>query len=391
MSQRAERIAINIGSGHLPGLDLVVAGAAAAATGLGWEIVGIRDGYDGLLFPGRYPAGGTVKLGPEIMDSAGHGGSVIGAAARTDPFRVRTIDGDNQIEEIDRSDDLLEALRGAGIDAVISLVGGSAVTGLHALSVAFKLHRKGLRTVCVPKSVENEIACVPQAFGYNSVLSHTAETLERVRTAAQDVNRLAVVEVPGQHAGWLALQAGISALADAVLLPEIPYDLDKVAEVIAGHERAGRRPALVIVSEGARPVASAAASAADADGLRTSLAPNADPEFGEGEHVIDRSGAAAKSVALALQRLTGRDVLPLSLGHLVRGGVPTVVDRQLGLAYGAGAVRALQAGEDGVLITFEPPNLRSIPLREALNRVRTVQPASELIHIARALCIAFGD
>src|SRR5512142_1403087 len=118
MSQSAQRIAINIGSGYLPGLDLVVAGAASAANGLGWEIVGIRDGYDGLLFPGRYPAGGTVKLGPEIMDSSGHGRSVIGGAARTDPFRVRTIDSDNRIEEIDRSDDLLEALRADGIDAV---------------------------------------------------------------------------------------------------------------------------------------------------------------------------------------------------------------------------------------------------------------------------------
>ena len=214
-----QRIAINIGSGYLPGLDLVVAGAALAANGIGWEIVGIRDGYDGLLYPERYPEGGVVVLRSRVADTAGRGGSLIGTAARTDPFRVRAIDGENQIEEVDRSDELLEALRTVGIDAVISLVGGSAVTGLHALSVAFKLHRKGLRTVCVPKSVENEIAGVPQPFGYNSVLSHTAETLERIRTGAQDIGRLAVVEVPGQHAGWLALQSGISALADAVLLP----------------------------------------------------------------------------------------------------------------------------------------------------------------------------
>jgi 6-phosphofructokinase len=391
MNQRVNRIAINIGSGHLPGLDLVVAGAAAAANGLGWEIVGIRDGYDGLLYPERYPDGGVVVLRPGIADTAGRGGSLIGTAARTDPFRVRTITPENQVDEVDRSDDVLEALRAAGIDAVISVVGGSAVTGLHALSVAFKLHRKGLRTVCVPKSVENEIAGVPQPFGYNSVLSHTAETLERIRTGAQDIGRLAVVEVPGQHAGWLALQSGISALADAVLLPEIPYDPAKIADAITGHERAGRRPALIVVAEGARPAASIAPPAGDAGGLRASLTPNADPDFGEGEHVIDRAGAAAKSVALVLQRLTGRDVLDFSLGHLVRGGAPTVVDRQLGLAYGAGAVRALHAGENGVLITFESPHLKSLPLRETLNRIRTVPPASELIEIARALGIAFGD
>ena len=274
---------------------------------------------------------------------------------------------------------------------MISLVGGSAITGLHALSVAFKLHRKGLRTICVPKSVENEIASVSQAFGYNSVLSHTTETLEQIRTGAHDIGRLAVVEVPGQHAGWLALQSGMAALADAVLLPEIPYDPAKVANALAAHEAAGRRPALIVVAEGARPVASIAPPAGDAGGLRASLTPNADPAFGEGEHVIDRTGATAKSVALALQRLTHREVLPFSLGHLVRGGAPTVLDRQLGLAYGAGAVRALQAGEDGVLISFDSPHLKSLPLRETLDRIRSVPPDSELIEIARALGIAFGD
>ncbi len=389
MPAQPRRIAINIGSGYVPGLDAVVAGAVLAAKQLGWDVVGIRDGYDGLLFPDRYPAGGVVNLDGRAVDVIGRGGSLIGTAARTDPFRVRTVDAERQVEEVDRSDELLAAVRAAGIDAVISIVGGSPITGLHALSVAFKLQRKGLRTVCIPKSVENDIASVPQPFGYNSVLSHTADTLERIRTAAQDVGRLAVVEVPGQHAGWLALQSGMAALADAVLIPEFPYDLARVAEALAAHEREGRRPALVVVAEGARPAVSAPAT--EADPLRSSLTPNADPELGAGEHVIDRTGAASKSVALGLQRLTDRDVLPLALGHLVRGGAPTAADRQLGLAYGAGAVRALQAGENGVMVTFQAPDLKSIPLAESLNRVRTLPSSSELIQIARALGIAFGD
>jgi 6-phosphofructokinase 1 len=389
MPAQPRRIAINIGSGYVPGLDAVVAGAVLAAKQLGWDVVGIRDGYDGLLFPDRYPAGGVVNLDGRAVDVIGRGGSLIGTAARTDPFRVRTVDAERQVEEVDRSDELLAAVRAAGIDAVISIVGGSPITGLHALSVAFKLQRKGLRTVCIPKSVENDIASVPQPFGYNSVLSHTADTLERIRTAAQDVGRLAVVEVPGQHAGWLALQSGMAALADAVLIPEFPYDLARLAEALAAHEREGRRPALVVVAEGARPAVSAPAT--EADPLRSSLTPNADPELGAGEHVIDRTGAASKSVALSLQRLTDRDVLPLALGHLVRGGAPTAADRQLGLAYGAGAVRALQAGENGVMVTFQAPDLKSIPLAESLNRVRTLPSSSELIQIARALGIAFGD
>jgi 6-phosphofructokinase 1 len=391
MTASAQRIAINIGSGYVPGLDVVVAGATLAANELGVELVGIRDGYDGLLYPERYPDGGTVSLRPQIVEADGHGGSLLGTAARTDPFNVRRVNDENHVEEVDRSGDVLEALQAAGIDGVISLVGGSTVTGLHALSVAFKLHRQGLRTVCVPKSVENEISSVPQAFGYNSVLSHTAETLERIRAAALDVGRLAVVEVPGQHSGWLALQSGLAAVADAILLPEIPYDLSKVADTLARHEEAGRRPALVVIAEGARPATRPTAAGPDTDGMQASLTPNADPELGEGEHTIDRAGAAAQAVGVALQRLTNRDILPLSLGDLVRGGLPTAVDRQLGLAYGAGAVRALHGGEDGVIVMFDAPDLKTIPMVDALKRIRTVPADSELMQIARGLGIAFGD
>ena len=391
MNPDTPRIAINIGSGHLPGLDLVVAGAVLAASDIGWEIVGIRDGYDGLLYPERYRDRGLVNLRPGMVDTAGRGGSFIGTAARTDPFHVRTINDDTQVEETDRSDEVLNSLHTAGIEAVISLVGGSALTGLYALSVALKLHRKGLRTVCVPKSVENEIASVPQAYGYNSVLSQTAETIERIRIGTQDGGRLAVVEVPGQHAGWLALQSGIAAHANAVLLPEIPYDLARVASALAAQEHAGRSVALIVVAEGARPKSNEIASATDTGGLRASLTPNADSSFGEGAHVIDRAGAAAESVALGLQRLTERDVLPFALGHLVRGGAPTVVDRQLGLAYGAGAVMALRSGADGVLISYQPPEVKTVPLAESIGRIRTVPVEGEMMQIARALGIAFGD
>ena len=388
MTSTKPRLAINIGSGLLPGLDLVLAGAALAADHIGIDLIGIRDGYDGLLFPERYPAGGLLRLGPSFAETAGNGGSGIGTAARTDPFSVRMVTGDNDAEEVDRSDALLAALKAAGIDAVISLVGGSAITGLHAASVALKLHRKGLRTVCIPKSAENEIAGVPQPFGYNSVLDQTAETLRSIAVGARDIDRLAVVEVPGQHAGWLALQSGMAAMADAVLLPEIPFNLETVACALVRRQHAGRRPALVVVAEGVR--LPAAAPAAEG-GLRASLTPNADPEFGEGAHVMDRSGAAAAAVAGALQRLTDRNVIPFAPGHLVRCGPPTVFDRQLGLAYGAAAVRALVAGEDGVMITYQPPTIATVPLRETLSRVRTVPADSDLMRTARALGIVFGD
>ena len=352
MATGIQRIAINSGGGYVPGLNAVVTGAVLAADKLGWEVVGIRDGYDGLLVGDNYPDGGIIKLTPQAVEGLGaSNGSILGTAARNDPFRMRMINADNLVEEVDRSEDLLKKIRAEKFDAVISIVGGSALTGAHALSVAFKLSGKGLRTICVPKSVENDVAATALSFGYNSALSYTTETLERVRTVARDVHRITVVEVLGHQAGWLALQSGMAVCADAVLIPEIPYDLRKVAAQLREKGKSGRKPSLVVVAEGAHSKNGVELSGDDvakserSHALRKSLSPLSDPRFGEGAQVIDRSGLAAESVAIKLQRLTDHETFPLVLGQLIRGGAPTAVDRQLGLGYGAGAVRALHDGK----------------------------------------------
>jgi ATP-dependent phosphofructokinase / diphosphate-dependent phosphofructokinase len=304
---------------------------------------------------------------------------------------VRRIDGNGYIGEADRSDDLLAALRQRGIDAVISIVGGSALTGQHALAVALKLARKGLKTVCVPKSVENDIAPTALSFGFNTALSHATETLDRIRAAARDVRRLAIVEVPGHETGWLALQAGIAARADVVLIPEIPYDLGSVADSIAESEKSGRTPSLVVAAEGVRARTAPAAGTAVLSPMQKSLSPLADISLGDGARVIEQSGAVAHDLALQLQRLTDLETMPLALGLLVRGGSPTAVDRQLGLGYGAAAVEALCDGQASVMVAFQPPDLNFLPLAEAINKVRTVPPNNEFVRIARALGICLGD
>jgi ATP-dependent phosphofructokinase / diphosphate-dependent phosphofructokinase len=385
-------IAMNCGGGYVPGLNGVVIGAALAARELGWEVAGIHDGYDGLLFPQTYPDGGVIRFNTRMIDGLDAAGSVLGTGARNDPFRVRQVSEEGYVGEIDRSDDLLGAVRAEGIDAVISVVGGSALTGQHALSVAHKLSRKGLKTVCIPKSIENDVAVTAASFGFNSALSYATETLDRIRAAARDVRRLAVVEVPGHEAGWLALQSGIAALADVVLIPEIPYDLHAVADRLRERDAAGRRPSLVVAAEGAQAKHGAEPpEAAPADPRRKSLSPLSDPRFGEGAHVIERSGALAHSLALSLQRLTDMETMPFSLGQLVRGGAPTAVDRQLGLGYGAAAVQALSEGRAGVMIAFQPPDLEFVKLGEAINKIRTVPAESEFVRIGRALGVCLGE
>ena len=222
------RIAINVGAGYVPGINAVIKGVALAAGKLGWETVGIRDGFDGLLYPDRYPDRGLMPLNPELIDNLDPTASgLLGQAARVDPFHVRRVDADDMIEEVDVSGDVLHRLQSEAIDALISVVGG------RGMSIFYKLHRKGLNSVCVPRSIENDIAATAVSFGFNTALSFTVEMLDRARQAAQSARKIAVVEVQGEQAGWLALQAGIAAGADAVLIPEIPCDLKTVASRLA--------------------------------------------------------------------------------------------------------------------------------------------------------------
>lgn len=386
MKPATKRIGINIGGGYVAGINAIIAGTVLAGHELGWEVMGVRDGFDGLLFPDRYPDGGVPHLTPNIAENLCMGCSaLLGNATRTDPFRVRQVNAENMVEEVDRSGELIARIAAANLDAIVSIVGP------QAMSIPFRLHRQGLRTVCVPTSVENDVAATHLSFGFNSALSFAVDMLERVRQAAQSARKTGVVEVLGEHAGWLALQAGIAVCADAVLIPEVPYDLHKVAARLTQRIKAGRTSGLVVVAEGAAPRegCQSPTEAAPAESLKAFLSPGATGQAGL--NVIERSGHAAQAVALQLQRLTDQVSYPLVLGPLVKGGLPTAVDRQLGLAYGAGAVRALEADLSGVMVAFQPPDLKFVPLAEAINRVRTVPANSVFIQVARSLGIALGD
>ena len=377
------RIAINVGAGYVPGMNAVIMGAALAAGKLGWEMVGIRDGFDGLLHPERYPNGGLLTLDPQLienLDPAGAG--VLGQSPRVDPFHVRQVNEDGLVEEVDMSDQVLQGLRAEKIDGLISVVGG------RGLSILYKLHLKGLNAVCVPRSIENDIAATPASFGFSTALSFTIEMLDRVRQAAQAARKVAVVEVLGERAGWLALQAGIAVRADAVLIPEIPCDLRMVASRLKDRITTSRPYGLVVVAEGAKFGGSERGQTGPENPLKATLSPLATGE--EGEHVIQRSGHAAESVATRLQLLIAEETYPLVLGPWVRGGAPSVVDRQLGLVYGAGAVKALQSGQNGVLVAFVPPELKFVPLAAAINKIRTVPVQSEFVQIAQSLGIFVG-
>jgi 6-phosphofructokinase len=376
------RIAIMMGAGFVPGMNAVVMGAALAAGKMGWELVGIRDGFSGILHPDNYPDGGLVTLSPQLvvnLDLAG--GGVLGQSARIDPFQVRNVNKDGMVEEVDMSDELLRKLKAEKIDALISVVGGQGLT------ILYKLHRKGLNTACIPRSIDNDIASTSVSFGFNSALTLTIKMLDRARQAAQETRKIAVVEVQGAQTGWIALQAGIAACADAVLIPEIPVDLKNVAARLK-EKISPRRPyGLVVVAEGAKFIKKIQKKET-APSLKDSLSPLATGEASE--YVINPAGKAAETVATELQLLIAEETYPMVVGPWVRGGTPSAVDRQLGMAYGAGALQALEVGKNGIMVAFVPPEIKFVPLSEAINKVRTVPADSEFVKIAQSLGICLG-
>jgi 6-phosphofructokinase 1 len=371
-----------MGAGFVPGMNAVVMGAALAAGKMGWELVGIRDGFSGILHPDNYPDGGLVTLSPQLvvnLDLAG--GGVLGQSARINPFQVRNVNKDGMVEEVDMSDELLRKLKAEKIDALISVVGGQGLT------ILYKLHRKGLNTACIPRSIDNDIASTSVSFGFNSALTLTIEMLDRARQAAQATRKIAVVEVQGAQTGWIALQAGIAACADAVLIPEIPVDLKNVAARLK-EKISPRRPyGLVVVAEGAKFIKKIQKKET-APSLKDSLSPLATGEASE--YVINPAGKAAETVATELQLLIAEETYPMVVGPWVRGGTPSAVDRQLGMAYGAGALQALEVGKNGVMVAFVPPEIKFVPLSEAINKVRTVPADSEFVKIAQSLGICLG-
>jgi 6-phosphofructokinase 1 len=368
MTVDIKRIAINTGGGDAPGLNAVIHAAVYAARAIGWEIFGIREGYDGLLDPQNYPDGGLVQLTRSTVRHIAHlGGTILGTTNRGNPFKHVVTQPDGTTRELDRSTAVLEAFGNNRLDALI------AVGGDGSLIIANQLFEQGLRVVGVPKTIDNDLDATLVTFGLDSAVSFATECIDRLHATAQAHRRLIVVEVMGRYAGWIALNCGIAGRSDAILIPEIPYDIHKVAAHLKQKIGGRRSYAIVVAAEGAKPIGGDVTVKAR--------------EAGRAE----RLGGVGERVAEQLQQLTGMESRAVVLGHLLRGGSPTSMDRNLGLMFGAAAVRALADGQNGVMVALNPPRIDYVPLKQAVAKMKTVPPNSNGIVTARALEISFGD
>jgi len=364
-----KKIAINTGGGDAPGLNAVIRAVTITALNKGWEIVGIRDGYNGIFLPEKYPNGtGLMKLTYEKVENiTGQGGTILGTTNRGNPLRYPMKDTSGNVVEIDRSDEILDAFRRNNIDALI------AIGGDGSLSIADVFAKKGLRVIGVPKTIDNDLDKTVVSFGLDTALGFATESLDRLHTTAQSHGRIMVVEVMGRYAGWIALNSGISGSADVILIPEVPYDINIVSDYLNNVVSKRKNYAIIVIAEGAKPL-----------GGEVSVL---EKEAGKSE----RLGGAAERFAKNLEALTTKEIRTVILGHLLRGGSPTTFDRLLALRFGAAAVRALADGQSGIMVALDPPAVRYVPLEQAVNRMKTVPPDCDTIMTGRELGICFGD
>jgi ATP-dependent phosphofructokinase / diphosphate-dependent phosphofructokinase len=363
-----KRIAVNTGGGDAPGLNAVIRAVTLSALNRGWECWGIRDGYNGLLQPDQYPEGGVLKLTRNrVSGITPLGGTILGTTNRGNPLHYPVKRKDGRVVEVDRSDELVRLFRRHRVDGLVSIGGDGS------LQIASVLARKGLCVVGVPKTIDNDLDKTVVTFGFDTAVSFATEAIDRLHSTAQAHGRVMVVEVMGRYAGWIALHAGVSAGAHAILIPEIPYDLTRVVRALRERFHQGRNYALVVAAEGALP----------RGGSRSVL----EREQGRAERLGGVGGKLAKEFQATLRR-ESRCVV---LGHLLRGGSPTAFDRLLSLRFGAAAVRGLAEGRSGVMVSVDPPAVHYVPLDEATRRMKTVPLDSDTVVTARELGIAFGD
>jgi 6-phosphofructokinase 1 len=356
-----QKIGVLTGGGDAPGLNAVIRAVVKTAANSGIECVGLEDSFDGLIEEGR----SRILTTHDVRGIMRLGGTILGTVNRGNPFAypIETSDGTK-----DYSDRVIEMFERMGLGALI-VIGGDGT-----LAIAHQFCARGIPLVGVPKTIDNDIVGTSNCFGFDTAVAFATDAIDRVHTTAEAHKRIIVVEVMGRYAGWIALYAGVAGGADAILIPEIPFDLEIVAARLRDRDQWGAKFSVVVVAEGAFP-----------QGGKLSLLEQA--------HVghAERLGGIGAQVCEALGKLTGKETRSVVLGHLQRGGAPTSFDRVLATRFGGKAVELVRQGVFGTMVAFDPPDIVARRLEDVVGKTKTVPLDHDLLLTAKALGIAFGD
>ena len=348
-------IGICTGGGDAPGLNAVIRAAVKAAIlKYKWKVIGIPDGFDGVIWPER-SFELTLKHVSGILP---RGGTILGTTNRGNPFHYKTVeDGQEVVRDI--SDQVIENARKLGIDAVISIGGDGS------MKIAQELCLKGMQIVGVPKTIDNDLCATEVTFGFDTALHTATDAVDKIHTTAEAHHRVMLVEVMGRDAGWIALGAGLAGGAHMILIPEIPFNIQKICDHLELRERYGKRFTIIVVAEGVKLPA-------------------------EMRH-MSRTGAVANLIGDAIALISHKDVRVSVLGHIQRGGSPSPYDRILATRFGVAAVDLIAAGGFGKMVCLQQECIRTVSIADAVGKLKTVDPKGEMVAAARAIGISFGD
>ena len=353
MTTNKKRIAMLTSGGDAPGLNAVIRAAVKSGESLGYEMLGIEDGFEGLIGTPRY----RVLTDVDVKELLNRGGTILRTTNRGH------FNGPRVVGQPD--DPYLQAynnIMGMGLTGLITIGGEGTQT------IALELANMGAPVIGVPKTIDNDLAGTDRTFGFDTALQVATDALDRLHTTAASHNRVMVLEVMGRHVGWIALHCGIGGGADVILIPEIPFDIHKIAEHVTARDKAGNQFTMIVAAEGAFPR-------------------GGKPIYGDN----GRLGGVGQMVAEQIQALTGKESRCVVLGHLQRGGTPTPYDRILSTRFGAAAVRALHEGITGEMVALSAQDITTVPMIEAVSHLKTIRPHSDLVRTAKGVGTIFGD
>ena len=356
-------IGISTGGGDCPGLNAVIRAATRSAIlKYGWRVIGITDGFDGLIWPER-----SRELTMESVSGIlPRGGTILGTTNRGNPFKYKSVENGREVVR-DLAPQVIENARQLGLDAII-VIGGDGTQ-----AIALQLFRQGLNVVGVPKTIDNDLCATDVTFGFDTALHTCTDAIDKLFSTAESHHRVMVVEVMGRDAGWIALEAGLAGGAHVILIPEIPFDIRNVCQFILHRDAGGKKFTIVVVAEGIKPGSDLKARCE------------------EDKRMYPRAGAAGNLIGDALGMYTRKDVRVTVLGHVQRGGSPSPFDRILSTRFGAEAVELIARGDFGKMVALRGPRIETVDIAEACGAMKRVDPQGELVRVAKAIGVCFGD
>ena len=348
-------IGIATGGGDAPGLNAVIRAATKAAIQQhGWKVIGIPDGFDGLIWPEK-----SFELTLDrVSGILPRGGTILGTTNRGNPFKYKTEENGQEVVR-DISDQVIANAKKLGIDAIITIGGDGSQ------KIGYELFQKGMKIVGVPKTIDNDLSATELTFGFDTALHTVSDAIDKIHTTAASHHRVMVVEVMGRDCGWIALAGGIAGGAHIILIPEIPFTIKGVCDFIALREKRGGRFTIVVVAEGIK----------------------LPPELKQ----MARGWPVGNTIGDAIGLFAHKEVRVSVLGHIQRGGSPSPFDRVLATRFGVAAVDLVAQGQFGKMVALRADSIVGVDVSSAIGQLKSVHPDGELVRTARAIGIGFGD